>query len=226
MNTELEKVENKISATLSDAVNLVLENAKEKERKFKEAVEIVLNLSLDKDESLRGSCFLPNSHGKERKIIVFIPEDNSGKTKSVLESGADVVGYQSLIAKISAGEIDKNAIYMTSASFMKDLKEIAKVMGSKGLMPNPKSGTLNDDLESTIPKMKNKVAFFKSGKTNMIQARIGSVSSTNEELVENIKYFVKNALSQAKNAGRNTLKSAYIKSTMTRSVKVPLSELV
>jgi large subunit ribosomal protein L1 len=227
MNIGLEKVEENSSMTLSGALDLVLKNSSDNKRKFKESVEII-NCTFGKEDSnIRGSCVLPNGLDKESKVIVFVPSDNGARRDSILKAGADVVGYEDLIAEIDAGKIDMNAIYMTSAGFMAGLKKIASKLGAKGLMPNAKVGTLVDNIEDNIQNMKTKAAFFKSGKTNMIQARVGSVEMDNEKLVENIVFFVKQVLSQTKAVnGKGIVKSIFVKSTMGPAVEVEILDFI
>jgi large subunit ribosomal protein L1 len=221
MNIELEKGEQAGSLTLSEALSTVLSNAQVKKRKFDESIEIIINCILEKDESLRGSIALPNNLGKTKKIIVFLPADKSSQEDALIKAGADRVGYDDLISEIDSGKIDQNAIYMTSVPYMAGLKKIASKLGAKGLMPNAKVGTLLENIEGAIHNMKHKVAFYKSGKTGMIQSRIGTSSMNADQLCENISAFVKQILGNVKNPNpKNAVKSIYVKSTMTKAIRI------
>jgi large subunit ribosomal protein L1 len=211
-----------------DLIDLVLEGAKTKKRKFVESFEIVINCNLGKDEALRGSCLMPNELGKILKVAAFVQEDNVAKKNIVLEAGADRVGFQDLISEIESGKIDYD-IYLASASSMSGLKKIASILGSKGLMPNAKVGTLTDKIEDVISDMKSKVVFFRSGKTGLLQARIGNVIMEKNKILENLIFFVKYIVAQNKNpnTNKNYIKSIYIKSSMGKAYKIEnLSELI
>ena len=222
MNIELEKGEVQVaSATLFDAINAVLFGANEKKRKFEESIEVILNCKLEKDESLRGAAILPNNIGKTRQVIAFIPADKSSQRESALKSGVDRVGYEDLVSEIDSGKIDMKAVYMTSAPYMSGLKKIASKLGGKGLMPNAKVGTLTDNIDGVASNMKHKVAFFKSGKTGMVQSRVGVVGMSVDSINENVITFIKTVLSQVKAVNPKTVvRSLYIKSTMGKAVLI------
>jgi large subunit ribosomal protein L1 len=221
MNVELGKKGVKSSVTLSDAINLILLNSNKQKRNFEESIEIIMNCALGKDESLRGSVVLPNNIGKERVIIAFIPSDKTFQRDSAIKAGVDKVGYEDLVAEIKAGKIDTKALYMSSASYMSGLRDIASKLGGKGLMPNAKVGTLTDSIDGSADNMKKKVAFFKSGKTGMVQSRLGSVNMNAESINANVIAFIKYVLSQVKAINPKTVvKSLYIKSTMGEAVLV------
>lgn len=221
MNIELEKGGDKSPVTLSDAINYVLLNSTEKKRNFEESIEVIMNCALGKDEVLRGSVVLPNNTGKKRKVIALIPADKTSQRESVAKAGVDRVGYEDIIAEIKSGTIDTKAIYMSSVQYMSGLRDIASKLGGKGLMPNAKVGTLTDNIEGAADNMKNKVAFFKSGKTGIVQSRVGVVGMNAENINENVVAFIKYVLSQVKAINPKTVvKSLYIKSTMGKSVLV------
>ena len=171
---------------------------------------------------------MPHNLGKTLKIAAFIPEENIAKKDTALSAGADRVGFQDLIIEIESGKIEYD-IYLASASSMSRLKKIASILGAKGLMPNVKVGTLTDNIEAVISDMKNKIAFFRSGKTGLLQARVGSVSMANDQILDNLNFLVKHIYAQNKNpsTNKNYIKSIYIKSSMGRIHKIEnLSELV
>jgi large subunit ribosomal protein L1 len=228
MNAEAVVMTNPYQKSVKDLIDLVLKGAKEKQRKFVESFEVIINCNLGKDETLRGSFLMPNDLGKVLKIAAFIPEDNTAKRDAVLKAGADRVGFQDLISEIESGKIEYD-VYMASASSMAGLKKIASILGAKGLMPNAKVGTLTDNIESVAGDMKNKIAFFKSGKTGLVQTRVGTVAMTNEQIFDNLNSFVKHVFAQNKNpsTNKNYIKSIYIKSSMGKVYKIEnLSELV
>ena len=214
--------------SVKDLIDLVLEGAKEKQRKFVESFEVTINCNLGKDEALRGSCLVPNKLDKNLKVAVFLADDNVAKKDAVLSAGADRVGLQDLISEIKSGKVEYD-LYFSQPSLISQLKEIAQSLGAKGKMPNAKVGTLTDNIESVIGDMKSKAVFFRSGKTGLVQARIGTVGMSSDQILENLTFFVKHIFGQNKNpsSNKNYIKSIYIKSSMGKVHKIEnLSELV
>lgn len=200
---------------IMDAIKEIsLNSEQKKQRNFKETFEIIVNLSLgEKDEALRGGLELPNSMTKEKKVAVF-SEVGSEKFKAAQDMGADFVGMEDLITEIAAKKINYD-IYLASSSLMSKIKKVASILGPRNKMPNNKLGTLLDNPETAVSKMKNKIIFFKSVKGS-VQTVFGDVMMNSESLVENASFIIKNLVEQFKNAHptKHPLKSIYIKTTM------------
>ena len=171
---------------LNDAIKALKNNNKVK---FDETLDIavMLNKEKNKGEGLsRGYAQLPNGTGKKIKFAVFAPGD---KVKEAKDAGADIVGNEDLVKDIKNGKIDFD-IAVSTPDMMKDIAVIGEKLGPLGIMPNPKTGTVTDDLSKTIKNIKGGQIQFKSEKNAIVQAGIGKLSFSEENLVSNIKTFV------------------------------------
>ena len=179
------KTETKTLA-LNDAIKALKNNNKVK---FDETLDIavMLNKEKNKGEGLsRGYAQLPNGTGKKIKVAVFASGD---KVKEAKDAGADIVGNEDLVKDIKNGKIDFD-IAVSTPDMMKDIAVIGEKLGPLGIMPNPKTGTVTDDLSKTIKNIKGGQIQFKSEKNAIVQAGIGKLSFSEENLVSNIKTFV------------------------------------
>ncbi len=186
------------------ALDLVEKTAK---AKFDETVELHIKLGVDgrnADQQVRGVVVLPNGTGKTVKVLVFAKGDNVAIAE---KAGADYVGAEELIAKIQGGWMDFDAV-VTTPDMMPQLGKIAKILGPKGLMPNPKSGTVTTDIAKALHDIKAGKVEYRLDKTNIIHVRIGKVSFGKEKLVENFNALM-DAIVKAKPAAA---KGTYIKS--------------
>ena len=171
---------------LNDAIKALKNNNKVK---FDETLDIavMLNKEKNKGEGLsRGYAQLPNGTGKKIKVAVFALGD---KVKEAKDAGADIVGNEDLVKDIKNGKIDFD-IAVSTPDMMKDIAVIGEKLGPLGIMPNPKTGTVTDDLLKTIKNIKGGQIQFKSEKNAIVQAGIGKLSFSEENLVSNIKTFV------------------------------------
>ena len=171
---------------LNDAIKALKNNNKVK---FDETLDIavMLNKEKNKGEGLsRGYAQLPNGTGKKIKVAVFASGD---KVKEAKDAGADIVGNEDLVKDIKNGKIDFD-IAVSTPDMMKDIAVIGEKLGPLGIMPNPKTGTVTDDLSKTIKNIKGGQIQFKSEKNAIVQAGIGKLSFSEENLVSNIKKFV------------------------------------
>ena len=171
---------------LNDAIKALKNNNKVK---FDETLDIavMLNKEKNKGEGLsRGYAQLPNGTGKKINVAVFAPGD---KVKEAKDAGADIVGNEDLVKDIKNGKIDFD-IAVSTPDMMKDIAVIGEKLGPLGIMPNPKTGTVTDDLSKTIKNIKGGQIQFKSEKNAIVQAGIGKLSFSEENLVSNIKTFV------------------------------------
>jgi large subunit ribosomal protein L1 len=196
---------------LKDAVEVLV---KFPPAKFDETVEIAVRLGVDPtagEQMVRGTTPLPNGSGKKVRVLVFT--DNP---EAALAAGADHAGLQDLMAKINEGWLDFDVAIATTEA-MKTVRTIARVLGPKGLMPNPKSGTVTDDIVAGIKAVKAGRVEFKMDKTGNIGVGIGKRSFTPAQILENLQA-VLDAIGKAKPA---TFKGHYIKTVFLSSSQSP-----
>lgn len=216
------KVDGKKLYPFDEAVKLALETSF---TKFDASVEVHMNLNVDvrhADQIVRGTLALPHGTGKTVRIAAFVESDQVAAAKA---AGADLAGLEDLIEKVKKGEMDFD-IAIAQPQTMKDLGQIARVLGPKGLMPSPKAGTVTTDIAKTIKEIKAGQVEYRTDKTGIIHCMIGKVSFGDSKVIENARALT-DAVLAAKPAA---VKSAYIKSvTFTTSmgpgVKVDLSTL-
>ena len=208
--------------SVEDAVALVKGSATSK---FDETVEIALNLGVDPrhaDQMVRGVVALPNGTGKSVRVAVFTKEDKADEAKS---AGADLVGAEDLAENIQNGKIDFDRCIATP-DMMAVVGKLGKVLGPKGLMPNPKLGTVTPNIADAIKAAKGGEIEFRVEKAGIVQAGIGKSSFAQEALVENVKAFV-NAILKAKPTGAKGIyvERVTLSSTMGPSVKLDVATL-
>ena len=202
---------------VSDAVSLVKTNAN---AKFDETVEIAMNLGVDPkhaDQMVRGVVNLPNGTGRTVRVAVFA---RGAKADEATAAGADVVGAEDLVATVQGGTIDFDRCIATP-DMMGLVGRLGKVLGPRGLMPNPRVGTVTMDVAGAVKASKGGAVEFRVEKAGIVQGSVGKASFDGEKLVENIKAFV-DAVSRAKPTGA---KGTYIQrialsSTMGPGVKI------
>jgi len=208
--------------SLIDAVKLLKENSF---AKFDESVEIAINLGVDPrhaDQNIRITTGLPYGTGKGVKVLVVT---SGAKEQEAIDAGADYVGYSEYIDKIKAGWADVDKIVATPDA-MPDLGKLGKILGPKGLMPNPKSGTVTMDVGSAVKELKAGKIELRVDKTGIIHAACGKVSFDEKSLYDNI-YTIYKTIMKAKPAsvkGRY-LKKMTISSTMGPGIKVDYAGL-
>ena len=215
----LEKVKNTTYSNLEDAIVLLKETAT---AKFAESAELHANLNIDPkyaDQQLRTTVTLPNGIGKQTIIAVLTNEENFTEAKS---SGADIVGNDDLIDKITQGNIDFDLLIATP-NMMPKLAKLGRVLGPKGLMPSPKSGTVSTTLESTLKEFKKGKFEYKADKTGVVHINFGKSDFTNTQLVENLKALYK-SIEQNRPSGvkGKYFKTLYICTTMGPSIELNL----
>ena len=201
----------------AEALQLVKDMAS---AKFDETVEIHVRLGVDPrkaDQQIRGTVSLPHGTGKTRKVLVFAKGD---KQKEAENAGADYVGAEELAEKIQGGWFDFD-IAVATPDMMSVVGKLGKILGPRGLMPNPKSGTVTFDIERTIKELKAGRIEYRIDKAAILHVPIGRVSFEVEQLVENLNVFA-DALIKARPAGAKGryMLSVYICSTMGPSVKI------
>ena len=206
-----------------DAVKLLKDNAK---AKFDETVDISMNLGVDPkhaDQMVRGVVALPHGTGKTMRVAVFAKGD---KAKEALDAGADLVGAEDLAEKITAGEMGFDRVIATP-DMMGVVGRLGKVLGPRGLMPNPKLGTVTADVKNAVKNAKAGEVQFRVEKAGVVHAGIGKASFSAQQLQDNLKAFV-DAIVKAKPAGAkgNYIKKVSVSSTMGPGIKVNLADAV
>jgi large subunit ribosomal protein L1 len=204
------------------AVKLVKDRAT---AKFDETVEVAMNLNIDprkQDQNLRGTVMLPHGTGKSVRVGVFARGD---KAKEAEAAGADVVGAEDLAEKIQAGQIDFDRAVATP-DMMALVGRLGKILGPRGLMPNPRLGTVTQNIAEAVQAAKGGQVEFRADKAGIVHAGVGKASFTDDALIDNVRAFV-GAITRAKPTG---VKGTYINrvnlsSTMGPGVKVELSGL-
>jgi len=205
---------------LDEAVKLVKERAT---AKFDETVEVAMNLGVDPrhaDQMVRGVCVLPNGSGRTLRVGVFA---RGAKAEEAKKAGADVVGAEDLVEIVNGGTIDFDRCIATP-DMMPLVGRLGKVLGPRGMMPNPKVGTVTMDIATAVAAAKGGSVEFRVEKAGIVHAGIGKASFSAEKLSENIKAFV-DAVAKAKPAGAKGtyLERMAISSSMGPGVKVDLS---
>jgi large subunit ribosomal protein L1 len=208
--------------TIADAVKLVKKNAT---AKFDETIEIAFNLGIDpkqSDQTVRGAVTLPGGTGKTVRVAVFAKDAKAAEAKA---AGADLVGAQDLAEKVEKGEINFDRVIATP-DMMAVVGKLGKVLGPRGLMPNPKLGTVTPNVTEAVKAAKGGQVQYKADKSGVVHAGIGKASFTEKAIEDNLR-----AIVAAINAARpQNLKGTYIKkvsvsSTMGPGLQIDLTEL-
>ena len=194
--------------------------------KLSESIDVSLKINLKKikgaDNSLRTVVELPNGNGKKIKVAVLCDENKSAEAK---KSGAEIFGSDDLIKKISSGKIEFDKLICTP-NMMPKMAKLGKILGPKGLMPNPKLGTVSEDIVSTVDKVKNKFSEVKNDKDGNIGISIGRKNYTDKKLLENFKSLFE-TLKKDKPSMFNSeiVKNIYMSPTMGPSLKISFKDI-
>jgi large subunit ribosomal protein L1 len=216
----IKKTKNVIYSNLEEAIKVLKETAT---TKFVETVELHANLNIDPkyaDQQLRTTVTLPNGVGKEIKIAVLTNEENF---KEAEFSGADIIGNDDLIEKITKGDIQFDLL-ITTPNMMPKLAKLGRVLGPKGLMPSPKSGTVTNTLQATLREFKKGKFEYKADKTGIVHVSFGKSNFTDIQLIENLTALYK-SIEQNRPSGvkEKYFKSLFICTTMGSSLKLDLN---
>ena len=211
------KVDNSKLYSLSEACSLLKDIST---TKFDESVDLAVRLGVDPkkaNEMVRGVVSLPNGTGKDMKVLALVTPD---KTDEAKKAGADYVGLDEYIEKIKGGWTDIDVI-VTMPSVMGKLGPLGKILGPRGLMPNPKTGTVTNDVKSTIENINKGLVAYKNDKAGTIHAALGKISFDENQLSENINSFVEE-IKKIKPSGLkgNFINSVFVSSTMGFGLKV------
>lgn len=213
----LAKVDETKEYTPEEAIALVKETAR---AKFDETVEVAVRLGVDprhSDQMVRGAVSLPHGTGKTVRVLVFARGE---KAKEAEEAGADVVGAEELVSKIEGGWLDFDAAVATP-DMMGVVGKLGRILGPRGLMPNPKAGTVTFDVAPAVREIKAGKIEYRTEKNGVVHAPIGKVSFDNEKLVENF-FTLMDALIKAKPAAAKGryIRSIYVSSTMGPGIRI------
>ena len=209
-------IDNK-SLNLGEAVKVFV-NAKKK--KFDETIEVSMNLGIDPrhaDQMVRGVVSLPHGNGKEMKVAVFAKDQKAEEAKN---AGADVVGAEELAEEMQKGNLNYDRIIATP-DMMGVVGRIGKILGPKGLMPNPKLGTVTADVKLAVEAAKSGQVQYRAEKNGLVQAGVGKVSFGSEKITENINSFI-DAVQKARPSGAKGtfIKKISISSTMGAGINI------
>jgi len=207
---------------LAEAVKLIKGRSS---AKFDETVELAMNLNIDPrkpDQNLRGTVMLPHGTGKTVRVAVFARGD---RAKEAETAGADVVGAEDLAEKVQAGQIDFDRAIATP-DMMSIVGRLGKILGPRGLMPNPRLGTVTANVGEAVHAAKGGQVEFRAEKAGVVHAGVGKASFTEAALVDNVRAFV-GAITRAKPSGAKGtyIKKVSLSSTMGPGIKVELSGL-
>jgi large subunit ribosomal protein L1 len=209
-----ERVDKTILHSPDDAVKLMKEL---KWAGFNESVDMSIKIVHKSMQNIRGSSVLPAGTGKTKKVLVLCKGDKQQEAK---DAGADYVGAEELIEKIKEGWIDFQAVVATP-DMMKEVGKLGPVLGRKGLMPKPKSGTVTDNVKEIVKELKGGRVDYRADKTGVVHMLVGNLSFEDSAIVDNIKAFfnqiIKDKPSDAKG---NYIKSVYISSSMGPGIKI------
>ena len=216
----IEKTKNKIYSNLDEAIQILKETAT---TKFVESVELHANLNIDPkyaDQQLRTTVTLPHGVGKQLTIAVLTNDENFKEAKN---AGADIVGNEELIENITKGNIEFDLLIATP-NMMPKLAKLGRVLGPKGLMPSPKSGTVSSTLEATLTEFKKGKFEYKADKTGVVHVSFGKSDFTELQLVENLQALY-NSIEKNRPSGvkGKYFKNLFICTTMGPSIKLDLN---
>jgi len=203
--------------TLEEAVALLKDASKVK---FVESLDCAMRLGVDPrqaDQMLRGTVSLPHGTGKQVSVLVI---SKGAKAQEALDAGADFAGFEEYLEKIKGGWTDVDVIISTPDS-MSELGKLGKILGPKGLMPNPKSGTVTQDVALAVKEIKGGKIEFRVDKTGIVHSSVGKLNFENDKLVENAKAFINTIIKMKPASAKGQyVKSLFLSSTMGPGLKI------
>jgi large subunit ribosomal protein L1 len=208
--------------TIEEAIGLV---KKAKYTNFDETVEVALRLGVNPkhaDQMVRGTVVLPHGLGKSRRVLVIASGE---KMKEAEEAGADIVGGEDMVEKIQKGFMEFDTVVATP-DVMKSVGKLGRILGPRGLMPNPKTGTVTFDVARAVKEVKAGKVEFRVDKTAIVHAPVGKVSFAEDKLVENVQTLVDSVLKAKPAAAKGKyIKSVAVCSTMGPGLKIDLASI-
>tara|TARA_B100001250_G_C19712584_1_gene749888 strand:- start:3 stop:695 length:693 start_codon:yes stop_codon:yes gene_type:complete len=217
------KINKDVFYSLKEASNLVKDITT---TNFDSSIDVAVRLGVDPkkaNEMVRGVVNLPHGTGKKLKVLALVTPDKENDAK---EAGADMIGLDNYLQKIKDGWTDVDVI-VTMPSIMGKLGPLGKVLGPRGLMPNPKTGTVTMDIKKAVADVKGGKIDFKVDKSGIVHACIGKVSFTSEKIFDNVDEFLKTIVKLKPSTTKGTyVKSIFLSSTMSPSIPIDLKEVV
>jgi len=210
-------IDRNIKYSLDDAVNIIKETSP---AKFDETIDISINLGVDPrhaDQIVRGTVSMPNGTGKEVSILVLAKGD---LVEKAIEAGADFAGSDEFLEKIKSGWTSVDVIISTP-DMMPELGKLGRILGPRGLMPNPKTGTVTNDIEKAVIEIKSGKIEFKVEKNGIVHVGVAKMSFEKEKIIQNISAFI-DAINKAKPSGVKGIymKKVTLSSTMSPGIKI------
>jgi large subunit ribosomal protein L1 len=216
-----EKIKNRKEYSLEDAIKTLKESSNVK---FIESLDCAIRLGVDPrkaDQMIRGTVSLPHGTGKKVKVLVV---SKSVKAEDAIKAGADHAGFEDYIEKIKAGWADIDIVIATPDA-MSEVGKLGRVLGPKGLMPNPKSGTVTKDIEKAVSEVKAGKIEFRVDKTGIVHTSLGKLSFSEDQLLDNAKAFIKTIIKMRPSATKGQyVKSLYLSSTMGPGLEISRDE--
>ncbi len=207
--------------TLQEAIATLQEASKVK---FVESLDCAMRLGVDPrqaDQMLRGTVSLPHGTGKTVSVLVI---SKGAKVQEALDAGADYAGFEEYLEKIKGGWTDVDVVISTPDS-MSELGKLGKILGPKGLMPNPKSGTVTQDVAQAVKEIKAGKIEFRVDKTGIIHSSVGKLNFENEKLIDNTKAFINTIIKMKPASAKGQyVKSLFLSSTMGPGLKISKDE--
>ena len=214
----LEKVDKTKEYSIIDAINVLKENSK---IKFTESLDCAIRLGVDPkhaDQMVRGTVALP--HGTGKKVRVLVIAKAADKAKEALDAGADYAGYDEYLEKIKGGWTDVDVI-IAAPDTMADLGKLGKILGPKGLMPNPKSGTVTPEVAKAVKEVKAGKIEFRVEKAGIVHTSLGKLDFEAEKLADNVQAFINTIIKLKPSSSKGQyVKSLYLSSTMGPGLRI------
>ena len=222
MNAAREKVDVDQIYPITDALGLVKEMAT---AKFPESVDVSINLGIDakkSDQNVRGASVLPNGTGKTVRVAVFAQDENAEKAKA---AGADIVGMDDLAEEVKKGNMDFDVVIATPDS-MRVVGQLGQILGPRGLMPNPKVGTVTPDVEKAVINAKSGQVRYRNDKAGIIQCTIGKAAFSVEQLEQNLNSLLADLVKAKPSSAKGIyINKVSVSSTMGPGVRVDKASL-
>ncbi|GAB4292782.1 MAG: 50S ribosomal protein L1 [Ignavibacteriaceae bacterium] len=218
----IEKVDTKKEYSIREAIKVLQENSSVK---FPESLDCAIRLGVDPrhaDQMIRGTVSLPHGTGKTVKVLVIAKEP---KASEALEAGADFAGFEEYLEKIKEGWADVDVV-IASPDTMAELGKLGKILGPKGLMPNPKSGTVTPDVAKAVKEVKAGKIEFRVEKAGIVHTSLGKLNFETDKLVENTKAFINTIVKMKPASAKGQyVRSLYLSSTMGPGLKISKDEV-